>query len=186
MLDRLSAIERHYEELGQQLLEVGADYRRAAELSKERSDLEPVVGKSREYAQALTRLEEARGLLGSETDPEMRSLAEAEVQDLTVKTDTLEQDMAAGEQSHQQAVHHRVLSDDDPTKSMHNRKIWLSHRDLIQLVEKSLRGIEQAHSEAGRAKQEIQRVAHRRIIVDDVDMITVRHRTYPWRSPRAG
>lgn len=31
-----------------------------------------------------------------------------------------------------------VLSDDDPTKSMHNRKIWLSHRDLIQLVEKSL------------------------------------------------
>jgi len=31
-----------------------------------------------------------------------------------------------------------VLPDDDPTKSMHNRKTWLSHRDLIQLVEKSL------------------------------------------------
>lgn len=31
-----------------------------------------------------------------------------------------------------------VLSDDDPTKDERNRKIWLSHRDLIQLVEKSL------------------------------------------------
>ena len=31
-----------------------------------------------------------------------------------------------------------VLPDGDPTKSMHNRKIWLSHRDLVQLVEKSL------------------------------------------------
>jgi len=31
-----------------------------------------------------------------------------------------------------------VLEDDDPTADSQNRKIWLSHRDLIQLVEKSL------------------------------------------------
>lgn len=31
-----------------------------------------------------------------------------------------------------------VLKDDDPTKQPQNRWIWLSHRDLIQLVEKSL------------------------------------------------
>lgn len=31
-----------------------------------------------------------------------------------------------------------VLRDDDPTVSARNRKIWLSHRDLIQLVKKSL------------------------------------------------
>lgn len=31
-----------------------------------------------------------------------------------------------------------VLKDDDPTRDPQNRKIWLSHRDLIQLVEKSL------------------------------------------------
>lgn len=31
-----------------------------------------------------------------------------------------------------------VLRDDDPTKNSQNRKIWLSHRDLIQLIEKSL------------------------------------------------
>jgi nucleoside-diphosphate-sugar epimerase len=31
-----------------------------------------------------------------------------------------------------------VLPNDDPTKNAHLRKVWLSHRDLIQLVEKSL------------------------------------------------
>jgi nucleoside-diphosphate-sugar epimerase len=31
-----------------------------------------------------------------------------------------------------------VVKNDDPTRNSQNRKIWLSHRDLIQLVEKSL------------------------------------------------
>jgi nucleoside-diphosphate-sugar epimerase len=31
-----------------------------------------------------------------------------------------------------------VLKNDDPTADPQNRKIWLSHRDLIQLIEKSL------------------------------------------------
>src|SRR5215216_305752 len=31
-----------------------------------------------------------------------------------------------------------VLKHDDPTRQSENRRIWLSHRDLVQLVEKSL------------------------------------------------
>ena len=31
-----------------------------------------------------------------------------------------------------------VLPNDDPTTDLHSRKIWLSHRDLVQLVEKCL------------------------------------------------
>jgi nucleoside-diphosphate-sugar epimerase len=31
-----------------------------------------------------------------------------------------------------------VVSNDDPTSNAHLRKVWLSHRDLVQLVEKSL------------------------------------------------
>lgn len=31
-----------------------------------------------------------------------------------------------------------VLEEDDPTKQSQNRRIWLSHRDLVQLVQKSL------------------------------------------------
>lgn len=33
-----------------------------------------------------------------------------------------------------------VLEDDDPTIDAHNESIWLSHRDLVQLVTKSLLG----------------------------------------------
>jgi nucleoside-diphosphate-sugar epimerase len=32
-----------------------------------------------------------------------------------------------------------VTAEDDPTKNARLRKVWLSHRDLVQLVEKSLR-----------------------------------------------
>ena len=31
-----------------------------------------------------------------------------------------------------------VMKEDDPTRQSQNRRIWLSHRDLVQLVEKSL------------------------------------------------
>ena len=43
MLEKLAGIEKHYEELGKELMEVGDDYKRAAEIGKERSDLEPIV-----------------------------------------------------------------------------------------------------------------------------------------------
>ena len=32
-----------------------------------------------------------------------------------------------------------VIENDDPTEHPQNRRIWLSHRDLVQLVEKSLK-----------------------------------------------
>ena len=31
-----------------------------------------------------------------------------------------------------------IRSNDDPTKNARSRKVWLSHRDLIQLLQKSL------------------------------------------------
>jgi peptide chain release factor 1 len=49
MLDKLAGIENRYEEINRLLLEVGADYQRAAELNKERIDLEAIVEKSKEY-----------------------------------------------------------------------------------------------------------------------------------------
>jgi peptide chain release factor 1 len=95
MLDKLSAISKHYEDLGQQLLQVGADYQRAAELNKERVDLEPVVLKAREYAQAMKSLEEAGALLASdsEADAELRSMAEADLAELTPKIASLEKEI---------------------------------------------------------------------------------------------
>jgi peptide chain release factor 1 len=93
MLDKLTGIEGRYEELGKELLEVGADYQRAAEINKERLELEPVVAKSREYRQALKGLEQAKAILESESDAELRALAEADVVELNPKIEVLEKEI---------------------------------------------------------------------------------------------
>ncbi|OGO64712.1 MAG: peptide chain release factor 1 [Chloroflexi bacterium RBG_19FT_COMBO_50_10] len=89
MLDKLVGIEQHYDELNRLLMEVGDDYQRAAELNKERIDLEPIVSRAREYRQALDRGEEARSLLDGD-DIELRMSAEAEILDLEPQIDKLE------------------------------------------------------------------------------------------------
>jgi len=89
LLDKLAGIEQRYEELSQLLMNVGDDYQRAAELNKERSDLEPIVGRAREYRHALERVEEAHSLVESD-DVDLRTLAEAEILDLVPKIDQME------------------------------------------------------------------------------------------------
>jgi peptide chain release factor 1 len=91
MLDKLAAIEERYEELNRQLAEVGGDYERAAELNKERTELEPLVQTARQYRQALKRLEDARHLLESEQDEEMRALAEMEIAEVEPQISALEE-----------------------------------------------------------------------------------------------
>jgi len=90
MLDNLAGIEERYDELTRQLMEVGNDYQKAAELNKERSDIESIVEKAREYREALKRLEEARALVENEQDADMRELAEAEVAELEPKIPEIE------------------------------------------------------------------------------------------------
>jgi peptide chain release factor 1 len=82
MLEKLAGIENRYEEINRLLLEVGDDYQRAAELNKERLDLEPIVEKTKEYQRDMKRLVEARAIIEGETDPELRQLAESEISDL--------------------------------------------------------------------------------------------------------
>ncbi len=93
MLEKLAGIEQRFEDLTQQLMEVGNDYQRAAEINKERSDLEALVEKSRLYRQTLKRIEEAEALLATEKDEEMRGLAELEIAELTEKVPTLEKEL---------------------------------------------------------------------------------------------
>ena len=93
MLDKLKGIEERYDQLGNALLEVGNDYQRAAEINKERVDLEEIVEKSREYRQAMKSLEEARTIIESEKDPELIALAEADIEDLAPKIEILENEI---------------------------------------------------------------------------------------------
>ncbi len=93
MLEKLEGIEQRYEEINRLLLEVGEDYQRAAELNKERIDLEPIVERARDYRRSLGQLEEARTVAGTETDPEMKALAESEIADLEPRIATLEKEL---------------------------------------------------------------------------------------------
>ncbi|GAB4464798.1 MAG: peptide chain release factor 1 [Anaerolineales bacterium] len=90
MLDKLKGIEDRYEQLSKELLEVGNDYQRMAEINKERVELEEIVEKAREYRQAVKSLEEARAILQSEKDAELVALAEADIEELTPKIEALE------------------------------------------------------------------------------------------------
>jgi peptide chain release factor 1 len=93
MLDKLIAIEERYDEINQSLQVVGDDYQRAAELGKERSDLEPLVLKIQSYRQALTRLEEARTMADTESEADLKELAELEIMELEPLIEQLEQEI---------------------------------------------------------------------------------------------
>ncbi len=95
MLDKLTGIEERYEGITRLLVEVGDDYQHAAELNKERVDLEPIYTKAQEYRQSLKRLEDARNMLVGEEDEEMRALAEAEFADLESRIARLEKEIKA-------------------------------------------------------------------------------------------
>jgi len=90
MLDKLKGIEERYEQLGNELLEIGGHYQRAAEINKERVQLEDLVEKAKEYRQAMKSMQEARAILESEKDSELVALAEADIEDLTPKIQGLE------------------------------------------------------------------------------------------------
>jgi peptide chain release factor 1 len=95
MLDKLKAIEEKFEALGNELLEAGRDYQRAAEINKERVDLEPLINRAREYRQSLKSLEEARSILLTESDAELISLAKSEIEEITPRLPVLETEIKA-------------------------------------------------------------------------------------------
>ncbi len=92
MLNKLIGIEERYAAINEELMRVGNDYARAAELGRERADLEPLIQKATQYHQALDELEEAKALLDSD-DPEMAELAAQEVADLEARIRVLEQEL---------------------------------------------------------------------------------------------
>lgn len=94
MLDKIASIENRYEELGQLLEENVGDYQRAAEYAKERSDIEPIVNKAREYRQVAGQIAEARTLEEID-DAELRELARTDLESLTPRLEELERELKA-------------------------------------------------------------------------------------------
>ncbi len=94
MLEKITSIEHRYHELGSLLEESVNDYQRAADLARERSELEPIISKAQEYRLVLKQVEEARTLQETD-DPELRELAQADLEALEPRLEQLERELKA-------------------------------------------------------------------------------------------
>ena len=92
LLESLSAVEKHYQELEKQIAENYEDYQLVAELSKEKSDLEEVVSKSRQYRSALDEIKKAEELANNE-DEAIAEMAADEISRLQEDIDRLENEL---------------------------------------------------------------------------------------------
>jgi peptide chain release factor 1 len=93
MLEKLAGIEKRFEEINEFLADSNLDYSRIAELSKERSDLEEIVERSRVYRDTLKKIGEAKHMIENESDPDLRSLAEMEIAELEPTIPVLEKEL---------------------------------------------------------------------------------------------
>jgi peptide chain release factor 1 len=81
MIDKLNALEKKFEELNAVLADpaIFADQAAYQKHAKAHRDLRVVVEKFREYKEILKVIEDTKAMAASETDPEMRKLADDEL-----------------------------------------------------------------------------------------------------------
>ena len=91
MQDRLAAIEQRFSQIENQMAspEVATDPNALRQLAQERADLEPIVENYRRLLEIESQLAQAEDMRQDE-DPEMRALAEAEIEQLSADREKLE------------------------------------------------------------------------------------------------
>jgi len=94
MFDKLDQIEARYEDLGRQLGDPAllADQKKFQAIAKQYRDLEPTVDKFREYRKLRDSIAEAR-TMASDSDPDLRAMAEEELAELEPKLPIVEEDL---------------------------------------------------------------------------------------------
>jgi peptide chain release factor 1 len=92
MFDRLDQIEKRYLELGDQLGDPSllSDQKKFQAVAKQHRDLEPTVEAFREYRKVRDGVAEAKAML-SDSDPDVKEMAQAELDELTPKLPVLEE-----------------------------------------------------------------------------------------------
>ncbi len=92
--DKLDQIENHFQDLTNQMAdaEIIADPDQYRKISKAHKDLAEIVGKYREYKVAAEQLQQAQSML-TESDPDMRELAEIEIASLGPAIEKIEEEL---------------------------------------------------------------------------------------------
>lgn len=93
VLEKLDGLEERYEELSGQMADpaVISDINLWQQYVKSHSELSEVVAAYREYKKVIKEIQEARALLEEESDAEMREMAQAELEELSAKSELMEQ-----------------------------------------------------------------------------------------------
>jgi peptide chain release factor 1 len=89
-LEKLETVDRRYEELNQLMASGTGQWQT---LSKEQAGIAPVVEKYRQYKTVVKQLGEAEQLLQDNPEPELKAMAEQEVELLKKRRDELVQDL---------------------------------------------------------------------------------------------
>ncbi|MBQ2394428.1 MAG: peptide chain release factor 1 [Alistipes sp.] len=95
LLSRLDGIKLKYEEIGQQMTDpqIIANGKRFAQLGREYRELEPLVAASDKYRTLWNHLTEAKDILATEKDDEMREMAKGEIDEIEPKLAELEDEI---------------------------------------------------------------------------------------------
>ena len=95
ILDKIEGLEAKFNEVGLLITDpaVIADQARYVRLNRDYRDLEKVLGQAAKYKQALHSLEEAKQLLYSEQDAELREMARMEIDELEPQIPKLEEEL---------------------------------------------------------------------------------------------
>ena len=95
MLEKLKAIKKRYDELTEQMNDpkVTGDMKRYIKLNRNFKELTPIIKAYHAYLDLLANIDHTKKMLYSEKDEEMREMAREELETLTVKRDTMEEDI---------------------------------------------------------------------------------------------
>ncbi len=95
LLTRLDGLLARFDEVSTLITDpaVIADMKRFVKLNKEYSDLEKIVAKRNDYKRLLDNLDEAKNILDHESDPELRDMAKAEIDDIEPRIPSMEEEI---------------------------------------------------------------------------------------------
>jgi peptide chain release factor 1 len=95
ILDKLDAINDRYNEIARQMSEPSAmeDMKRYVKLNKDYKELEPVVKAYQSYKSIISNINEAKKILETEKDPEFRTMAKEELEELVPQKEEMEEEI---------------------------------------------------------------------------------------------
>ena len=95
LLEKLDGLEHKFQEISTLITDpaVIADMKRYVKLNKEYHDLELIMNAKKEYQSALSNIQQAKEILETENDAEMKEMAKMELDDLEPKIPEMEENI---------------------------------------------------------------------------------------------